>query len=173
MLGWKRLDVDIASADLINRRFAVQRVLLDGMDAYVAVSKQGEMNWVRVLEQIAAVPVAEKAPADKPAAAPAKAPEWAIDEIRLSNGKMHWQDESTERPTVGDVLDINAVVGKIDGKLVEPIEVSEVSYRVDLGDRAKIGSMAVKGMRLDLAGHRVDIAEVGTNEIRLLLVRNK
>ncbi|MGB7502295.1 MAG: DUF748 domain-containing protein, partial [Azonexus sp.] len=28
-------------------------------------------------------------------------------------------------------------------------------------------------MRLDLAGHRVDIAEVSTNEIRLLLVRNK
>jgi hypothetical protein len=174
LLGWKRLDVDIANADLINRRITVQRVLLDGMDAYVAVSKQGEMNWVRVLDQVAAVPAAaDKAPADKPAVAPAKAPEWAIDEIRLSNGKMHWQDESTERPTVGDVLDINAVVGKIDGKLVEPIEVSEVSYRVDLGDRAKIGSMAVNGMRLDLAGHRVDIAEVGTNEIRLLLVRNK
>ncbi len=173
LLGWKRLDIDIANADLINRRFAVQRVLLDGMDAYVAVSKQGEMNWVRVLEQIAAVPAADKAPADKPAAPPAKAPEWAIDEIRLSNGKMHWQDEFTVRPTVGEVLDINAVVGKVDGKLVEPIEVSEVSYRVDLGDRAKIGSMAVKGMRLDLAGHRVDIAEVGTNEMRLLLVRNK
>ena len=173
LLGWKRLDVDIANADLINRRFAVQRVLLDGMDAYVAVSKQGEMNWVRVLEQIAAVPAADKAPADKPAAAPARAPEWAIDEIRLSKGKMHWQDESTVRPTVGDVLDINAVVGRIDGKLVEPIEISEISYRVDLGDRAKIGSMAVKGMRLDLAGHRVDIAEVGTHEIRMLLVRNK
>ncbi|MGV0952303.1 MAG: DUF748 domain-containing protein, partial [Azonexus sp.] len=41
------------------------------------------------------------------------------------------------------------------------------------GDRAKIGSMAVKGMRLDLPGHRVDIAEVGTHEIRLLMVRNK
>ncbi|MGV0974434.1 MAG: DUF748 domain-containing protein [Azonexus sp.] len=170
LLGWKRLEVDIANADLINQRFAVQRVLLDGMDAYTAVSKQGEMNWVRILEQIAAVPAAS---ADKPAAVPAKAPEWVIDEIRLSNGRMHWQDESTVRPTVGEVLDINAVVGKVDGKLVEPIEVSEVSYRVDLGDRAKIGSMAVKGMRLDLAGHRVDIAEVGTNEIRLLLVRNK
>ena len=173
LLGWKRLDVDVADADLINRRFAVQRVLLDGMDAYVAVSKQGELNWVRVLEQIAAVPAADKAPVDKSVAAPTKAPEWTIDEIRLSKGKMHWQDESTVRPTVGDVLDINAVVGKIDGKLVEPIEISEISYRVDLGDRAKIGSMAVKGMRLDLAGHRVDIAEVGTHEIRMLLVRNK
>ena len=173
LLGWKRLEVDIANADLINQRFAVQRVLLDGMDAYTAVSKQGEMNWVRVLEQIAAVPAADKAPADKPAAAPAKAPEWAIDEIRLSNGKMHWQDESTVRPTVGEVLDINAVVGKVDGKLVEPIEVSEVSYRVDLGDRAKIGSMAVKGMRLDLHESPGRYRRGQHQEIRLLLVRNK
>ncbi len=49
------------------------------------------------------MPAADKAPADKPAATPAKAPEWAVDEIRLSNGRMHWQDESTVRPTVGDV----------------------------------------------------------------------
>jgi hypothetical protein len=173
LLGWKRLEVDIANADLINQRFAVQRVLLDGMDAYAAVSKQGEMNWVRVLDQIAAVPAADKASAEKSAAAPAKAPEWAIDEIRLSNGKMHWQDESTVRPTVGEVLDINAVVGKIDGKLVEPIEISEASYRVDLGERWKIGYMTVKGMRLDLHGHRVDIAEVSSQEIRTLFVRNK
>ena len=86
---------------------------------------------------------------------------------------MHWQDEFTDRPTVGDVLDINAVVGKIDGKLVEPIEISEISYRVDLGERMKIGSMVVKRMQLDLHGHRVDIAEVSSQEIRTLFVRNK
>ncbi len=173
LLGWKRLDVDVADADLINRRFAVQRILLDGMDAYVAVSKQGEMNWVRVLEQIAAVSAADKAPADKPAAAPAKAPEWAIDEIRLSNGKMHWQDESTVRPTVGEVLDINAVVGKVDGKLVDPIEISDASYRIDLGDRLRVGRLSVKGVRLDLHGHRLDVTEASSQEARLQLVRNK
>ncbi len=169
LLGWKRLDVDVANADLINRRFAIQHVLLNGMDAYVAVSKQGEMNWVRVLEQIAAVPADDKAPA----AAPAKAPEWVIEEIRLSNGKMHWQDESTLRPTVGDVLDINALIGKVDGKLAEPIEVSEASYRVDLGERWQIGHMTVKGVRLDLHSHRVDVTEAGAQAVRALLVRNK
>ena len=170
LLRWKRLDVEVGNADLINRRFAVQRVLLDGMDAFMAVSKAGEMNWLRVLAEIgAAAPAAE----EQPAAAPAKPPEWTIDEIRLSNGRMHWQDESTLRPTVGDVLDLHVVVGKVDGKLVEPIEISEVSYRVDLGDRAKIGSMAVKGMRLDLPKHRVDIDEVSNQDMSILLVRNK
>mgnify|MGYP003450544985 FL=1 len=170
LLRWKRLDVEVGNADLINRRFAVQRVLLDGMDAFMAVSKAGEMNWLRVLAEIgAAAPAAE----EQPAAAPAKPPEWTIDEIRLSNGRMHWQDESTLRPTVGDVLDLHVVVGKVDGKLVEPIEISEVSYRVDLGDRAKIGSMAVKGMWLDLPKHRVDIDEVSNQDMSILLVRNK
>ncbi len=168
LIGWKRLDVDVADADLINLRFAIRRVVLDGMDAYVAVNKLGEMNLIRVAAGIGAA-----APADTPAAVPAKVPAWAVDEIRLSNGRMHWQDESTVRPTVGDVLDINAVIGKVDGKLVEPIEISEVAYRVDLGERMKIGKMVVKGMRLDLAGHRVDVAEVGTEAIRALLVRNK
>jgi hypothetical protein len=168
LLEWKRLDVDVANADLINRRLTIQRILLDGMEAFVAVSKQGEMNWVRVLEQIAAVPAEGKAPA-----VPAKQPEWVVEEIRVSNGRMHWQDESTIRPTVGDVLDINAVVGKVDGKLVEPIAVSEASYRVDLGDRARIGSIRMKGAQLDLHQHRVDVAEVEGREVRLLLVRNK
>ena len=168
LLRWKRLDVDVGGADLFNRRFTVNKVALDGMDAYVAVSKQGEMNWVRVLESMAA-----SAPTEKPAAVPAKAPEWSVGEIRVSDGKMHWQDESTLRPTVGEVLDINAAVGKIDGKLVEPIEISEVSYRVDLGDRLRIGRMLVKGVQLDLHGHRVDVAEASTQEIRARLVRNK
>lgn len=168
LLRWKRLDVDVSSIDLVSRRFAIQRVALDGMDAYVAVNKQGEMNWVRMLEEMAA-----SAPADKPAAAPATAPDWTVGEIRVSNGRMHWQDESTLRPTVGDVLDINAVVGKIDGKLVEPIEISEASYRVDLGDRLRIGRMSAKGVLLDLHGHRIDVAEASSQELRMRLVRNK
>ena len=168
LVRWKRLDVDVGGADLVNRRFAVNKVVLDGMDAYVAVSKQGEMNWVRLLAEIAA-----DAPEGKPDAPPAKAPEWTVGEVRLSNGTMHWQDESTIRPTVGAALDINVVVGKIDGKLAAPIEISEASYRVDLGDRLRIGRMAAKGVQLDLHGHRIDVAEANTHELRLRLVRNK
>ena len=101
LMAWKRLDVDIDNADLINRRFAVKRVLLDGMEPYVAVNRDGEMNWLRLVEGITAGAGGEvKEPA-------AKAPEWNVGEIRLTNGNMHWQDESTVRPTAGNALDIN------------------------------------------------------------------
>jgi hypothetical protein len=127
------------------------------------------MNWIRVMEQTAAAPVTE----DKAPVAPTKPLEWVVDEIRLSNGRMRWHDESTIRPTIGDVLDINAVIGRVEGKLVEPIEVSEASYRVDLGERWKVGHSTLKGMRLDLHAHRVEIAETSAQDLRALFVRNK
>ncbi len=167
LIAWKRLDVDVDNVDLINRRFAVKSVLLDGMEPFVAVNRSGEMNWLRLIEQIAAGAGGEvKEPAAKP-------PEWSVGEIRLTNGRMHWQDESTVRPTSGDVLDIDVAIGKIDGTLADPIEISEATYRVDLGDRARVGRIAAKGVRLDLHGHRIDVAEAGMQEARALLVRNK
>jgi hypothetical protein len=37
----------------------------------------------------------------------------------------------------------------------------------------RIGRVAVKGMRLDVPGRRVEVAEAGDQETRGLLVRNK
>ncbi len=167
LVAWKRLDIEVENADLINRRFSVKRVVLDGMEPFVAVNRSGEMNWLRLIEQIAEGTGGEvKEPAAKP-------PEWSVGEIRLTNGRMHWQDESTVRPTSGDVLDIDVAIGKIDGTLADPIEISEATYRVDLGDRMRIGRVAAKGVRVDLRGHRVEVADVGIQETRALLVRNK
>ncbi len=167
LVAWKRLDVDVENADLINRRFAVKRVALDGMEPFVAINRSGEMNWLRLLDQIA------EGAGDEAREPAAKPPEWSVGEIRLSNGRMHWQDESTVRPTSGDVLDIDVAIGKIDGTLAEPIEISEATYRVDLGDRMRIGRIAVKGVRIDLHRHRVEVAEAAAQETRALLVRNK
>ncbi len=168
LLGWKRLDVDVADADLVNRRFAIQRVALDGMDAHVSVSKQGEMNWVRILSRIAG-----EGEAEKTAEAPAQGPEWVLEAAQVTNGKLHWRDESNLRTTEGQVFDIAARVGKVDGKLAEPIELAEVSYKVDLGERMRIGSMQIRGIKLDLKNHRVDVAEVSNNATRIVMVRNK
>ena len=171
LLAWKRLDVDVESGDLINRHFIIKRVLLDGMDAFVAVNKAGEVNWVQLGEQIAkgADSGEEKAPVS-PATKP---PEWSVEEIRLSNGKMHWQDESNVRPIQGEVLDLSVVVGRIESAMTNPIEVAEVTYRVDLGERLKVGRSTLKGIRVDLHGHRIDVAEASSHEVRGLLVRNK
>ncbi len=167
LMRWKQLDVEIGEADLVSQRFAIRRVLLDGMDAYVAVSKQGELNWVRVLGALAA-----PASPDQPAAAPAKPLEWTLDEAQVSNSKVHWQDESNLKPVQGELLELNAAVGKIDGRLVDPIEVSEISYRVDLGERLRIGRVHVKGLRIDAFGHRIDVAESVNTGVRGRLVRN-
>ena len=86
---------------------------------------------------------------------------------------MNWQDESTVRPMQGALLDLNAVVGRVEGTLVEPIEVAEVSYRVDIGERLNVARSTLKGIRIDLHGHRIDVAEANYHEVRGLLVRNK
>lgn len=167
LMAWKRLDLDVESADLINRRFAIKRVLLDGMEPFVAVNRSGEMNWLRLIEQIAESAAGD---AKEPAAKP---PNWTIGETRLTNGRMHWQDESNVRPTSGDVFDIDVAIGKIDGTLATPIEISEATYRVDLGERLKVGHAMARGVRVDLHAHRVEVAEAGYQGLQTLLVRNK
>jgi hypothetical protein len=45
------------------------------------------------------------------------------------------------------VRNLQVHVGKVDGKLVEPIVIDEVSYQVDLGERFQVDKM-VQGHRL-------------------------
>lgn len=167
LMAWKRLDVEVDNADLVNRKFLIKGVQLDGVEAFVAVNRGGELNWLRLLDKLT-----EGSSGDDKAAA-AKAPEWSVDEIRVNNGRMHWQDESTVRPTSGDVLDINLAVGRIDGALSKPIEISEASYRVDLGERMRMAGVVAKDVSVDLPCHRIVIGEVATRETRALIVRNK
>jgi Domain of Unknown Function (DUF748) len=173
LLAWKRLDVDIENGDLINRRFAIKRVLLDGMDVFVAVNKAGEVNWLQLGDQLAKEAAGEDAAPSAPVAPASKPPEWSVEEIRLSNGKMHWQDESNVRPMQGELLDLNVLVGRVESTLTNPIEVAEVTYQVDVGERLNVGRSTLKGIRVDLHGHRIDVAEASYHELRGLLVRNK
>lgn len=169
LLAWKRLDIELDNIDPINRLAAVRRVGLDGPVVSLAVSKQGEFNVFRVLEKMAA-----KAPekAEQPAE-PGKPFAWTLGEFALSNGLLRWQDESNAVPVAGEVRNLHVAVGKVDGKLVDPIEISEVGYQVDLGDRFRVENMSVKGIKIDLPGRRIDIAEVLNAGARARMVRNK
>ena len=173
LIGWKRLDVDLENADLINRKIAVQRVTLDGLDATLAVNRQGEFNILMLAEKLAR-PTA-KAPAAKPegTSAPAKALEWSLGEFVLNNGLLRWHDDSKLAPVAGEVRHLQAQVGRVDSRLVEPIEIAEVSYQVDLGERFRVEKMHLKGMRVDLPAHRVEIAELTNTKTRARMLRNK
>lgn len=168
LLAWKELAVDVEESDLIGRRVAVRRVTLDGLDASLRVSKQGEFNIFRVIDGLAA---------GKPAAAPAPAPAapalaWSLGEAVLKDGLVRWRDESNRVPVVGEVRQLQVRTGAIDSRLQAPIEIPEVSYQVDLGERFRVERMQVKGVHVDLAAHRVDVAEVANDGTRVRLLRN-
>lgn len=169
LLAWKRLDVELDNVDPINRMAAVKRVGLDGMVVSLAVTRQGEFNVFRVLEKLSAK-TPDKA---EPQAAPGKPFAWTLGEFALTNGLLRWQDESNVTPVVGEVRNIHLNVGKVDGKLADPVEISEVGYQVDLGERFQVEKMLVKGIKIDLPGHRIDIAEVSNTGARARMLRNK
>ena len=169
LLGWKRLDIELDNVDPINSKVAVKRVGLDGLDVSLAVNKQGEFNVMRVADKLTRP--ASATPEPKPA--PAKPFEWSLGAFALTNGLIRWQDESNLTPVAGEVRNLLVSVGKVDSKLVEPIEIGEVSYQIDLGERFRVEKMAIKGITVDLPAHRVEIAEVTNSGTRARMLRNK
>ncbi|MFZ2267345.1 MAG: DUF748 domain-containing protein [Azonexus sp.] len=176
LFGWKRLDVDLENADLINRKFAVKRVALDGLDVSLSVNRQGEFNVLALLEKMnkpvakAAEPAAAKTAEVKPAAQPLV---WSLGEFALSNGLLRWHDDSKLTPVAGEVRDLHVAVGKLDSTLAAPIVIEDVSYQVDLGERFRVEKMQIKDMRVDLNAHRIDIAEVHNTQTRASMLRTK
>ena len=171
LLAWKRLDIDLDSADLVNRNIAIRRVALDGLEATLAVSREGEFNVLRVVEKLSSQTPKTTEPAVK--AEPAKPLVWSLGEFVLSNGLVHWQDDSNTTPVAGEVRDLQVTAGKVDSKLTAPIDISEIAYQLDLGEHLQVARIGVKGMSIDLPAHRVNIAEVASSEISGKLLRNK
>jgi len=169
LVGWKRLDVELDSADLINQKIAIKRVALDGLDATLAVDRQGDFNVLMLADKLVK-PVAKDA---EPKPANGKHLEWSLGEFALSNGLIRWKDDSNLVPVAGEIRNLQVIVGKLDSKLADPIEISEASYQVDLGDRFRAENMTVKGISVDLPAHRIDIAEVTNSRTRARMVRNK
>ena len=172
LLAWKRLDVDLESVDLIKLKAAVRRVALDGLDLGLRVNRQGEFNVLQIADALAG-PSAKAPAAAKPATPAAPPPEWSLGEFVMSNGLVRWRDESTLVPTAGEVRDLSATVGAIDGKLQAPIVIAEAAYSLDLGERFKVARMLARDIRVDLPAHRVDIGEVLNSQTRIRMVRNK
>lgn len=172
LLAWKRLDVDIEHADLINQKFDIKRVAIDGLDSTLTVNRQGEFNVLALAEKLAKAAPKSAEPQAEPKAGPEKPLSWSLGEIALSNGLIRWRDDSKLTLVVGEVRDLNAHVGKIDSKLVDPIEISEASYQVDLGERLLVPKMSVKDIKIDLPAHRIDIAEVSNSGTRARMLRN-
>ncbi len=168
LLAWKELAVDLEEADLVGRRIVVRRVALNGLDANLRVSKQGEFNIFSVIDGLAS---GAAAPPPKPPAETLPL-SWSLGEFVLSDGLLRWRDESNRLPVVGEVRQLQVQVGPVDSRLQAPIEIAEAAYQVDLGERFRVDSMQVRGIRVDLAAHRLDVAEVANSGASVRLLRN-
>lgn len=167
LVGWKKLGVELTEVDPVNRHFTIGQVSLDGLEASLAVDRQGQLNALRVLERLQGKPQ-PAAPATPAAAALV----WSLGGFALNDGLLHWADESGARPVKGEVRDLRLKVGKVDGKLVEPVLVEEFATRLDFGDRLQ-GGVQLKDLKVDLAGQQVDVGEIASNGMRLKMARGK
>jgi hypothetical protein len=169
LLRWKRLDVDLERADLVSRNVMIKRVALDAPEVNLSVNRQGELNVLTLAEKLTTPP----ASADVAKTAASQPLIWSLGEFVLSNGVLRWNDQSTLSPVIGEVRNLHARVGKLDSRLTDPIDIAEVSYQIDLGERLRVEKMTVKGMRVDLPAHRVEIAELTNTQTRARMLRNK
>lgn len=169
LVGWKNADIRLGQADLVKRRFRLDHVRLNGLDANLSVNAQGEFNWFMVMEKLTGLAgkhTSTTASRDRSA-------QWSLEAFEMNDGLVHWRDDSNPLPVSGELRDIHAKVGRIASALDNPVEVAEFSYALDFGDRLKVSQLAVKGLRLDLHGHVIEIDDASASDGGARLLRDK
>ena len=165
LLAIKKLDLAIASADLMNRRFAVERIAVESPEIHARVSRDGDVNWITYFSKELA---GSKSSAVKPD--PAAEPEWSLGEGKVLGGAVHWLDESHGKPFKASVEALDLDLKGLSSKAGKPAEF-EVSWRLQAEDWLKVQSMVVKGGRLDLHKREVSVGEVETKGVQALFQR--
>lgn len=171
LLSFKTLDLAIGSADLLARRFVIDRVVIDSPQIDARVSRQGTINWVEFFSDKLAqaqanrpVPKASKATESTPPLA------WSLGEAKVAGGVLRWLDESHGKPFNASVEDITLDLKKLDSKGVAPAEF-DIAWRISAGDWLSVQAFSAKGGQLDLAKHEVRISNVLARGVRGLVRR--
>jgi len=168
LLSLKRLDLRLASADLLNRKFVIDRIALDSPEIHARVGSQGTVNWQDVLTKTMADAGTSAQPAGKAAAA---APlEWSVGEAKVSGGVMRWLDESRSKAVKASVEGFDLDLKKLVSNGKTPAEF-DVSWRVNAEEWLKVEALSIKGGRLNLAKHEVQLGEVVVRGTRMLIRR--
>jgi hypothetical protein len=168
LLALKRLDLLLGSADLLNRKFVIDRIALDSPEIHARVGAQGTINWQDVLTKAMADAKTSAPPVAKPAVA---APlEWSVGEAKVSGGVMRWLDESRGKAVQASVEGFDLDLKKLTSNGKTPAEF-DVSWRVNAEEWLKVEALSVKGGRLNLAKHEVQLGEVVVRGTRMLIRR--
>ena len=161
LLSFERLGLDIASADLLNRKFVVERFSLDSPEIHARVNAQGAFNWIEFFRSELAA--GKQSAAAKPEAATPV--EWSLGDLKLSGGAVRWLDESNGKPFNASVEAIDLGLRKLSSKGATPAEF-DLSWKVVAEPWLQIDTFSIKGGQLDLAKQDVHLGEVLARGVR-------
>lgn len=130
LIALKRFDLALESGDLMARRLAVGRVVLDSPDVNVRIDDKGRLNWADIIPDAAETSSSseETAPLD-----------WSVGEFLVTGGVLRVQDDSRRLPFKGLVDTLDFRLQKLSSRTSEPAGLSS-HFRFN-----RRGEIAVEG----------------------------
>ncbi|MBL8414258.1 MAG: DUF748 domain-containing protein [Propionivibrio sp.] len=168
LLSLKQLDLVIGSADLLGRKFVIERIAVDSPEIHARVSRQGTINWIEFFrkELKPGKPMAQAVEKS----APAIPVEWSLGEAKVSGGALRWLDESHGKPFNASLEALELDLHKLDSK-GETAADFDASWRMIAEEWLKVESHTIKGGKLDLARHEVRVGDALSRGVRVLIRR--
>jgi len=109
LVALEQLIAQVNFWSLITMSPQVDTFLLNGLDARLEVSEQGEGNWTRIMpEQTAASEDTEQAPAEAAEETGGEALNFNVDSVEISNASVHYNDLSTGQSVTLEDLNVSA-----------------------------------------------------------------
>ena len=173
LLSLKRLEVVIASADLLHRRVLVERIALDSPEVHIRVDAQGALNWQELLAQASADGKPEKPASTKktvlvtPVAPPV---EWSIGAAQVNGGAMRWLDNSHGEVVKASAEDFVLALRNLDSKGTKAADF-DLSWRANAQDWLKVDAFAINGGRVNLVTRELVLGELAVRGTRMLVRR--
>lgn len=157
----KRLELVIGSADLLGRKFAIDRVALEAPEITTRVGKDGTLNWLSLLPKTSAAAVKSE---------PSAPLEWSLGEVSVQGGNVNWIDESNAKPFKASVESIDVGVKNLLSSGKEKASF-ELGWKVKGGEWLNIDQFSIKDGQLDLAKREVMIGNAKASGVRGLMRR--
>ncbi|MEI7429364.1 MAG: DUF748 domain-containing protein [Betaproteobacteria bacterium] len=148
LLKFKHLELAIGSADLLNRKFVIDRILLDSPEIDARVSRAGIMNWNTLVAKEKTV--AKPKPLAKDNIEKSIPPEWSVGELSLVGATLRWFDESRAEPFKASIESLGLVLKNLDSKGTTPADLSMKLTINGKGALSLNGSVALLPLKADL-----------------------
>jgi uncharacterized protein involved in outer membrane biogenesis len=131
---FKHLELAIGSADLLKRKFEIDRLSLDSPEIYARVNRAGLINWNTLLPKAKAT---KESRAQQAAGSPQSPPlEWTLGELKVVSGRLSWFDESRGEPLKVNIDAFDLGLKNIASKGTTP---ADFSARMKINGKGEVG----------------------------------